>query len=126
MRARPAYAGRARVFGLVTPGPDPSQVLFAPARRMQPGGPETVYPGDAESYQALPLASDAKIRVTAPIALEALPDYVHGVSVSEQRFPEMYREADERYGPFLDRGHMFDLWFDDQGHIVRMQQIFSP
>jgi hypothetical protein len=124
--ARPAYAGRARVFGLVTPGADSGQVLFAPARRIQPGGPETVYPANVEPYQELPLAPNTQIRVTAPIALEDLPDYVQGVKVSAQRFPGLYREADQRYGPFLDRGHMFELWFDDQGCIVRMQQIFSP
>jgi hypothetical protein len=121
-----AFADRARVFGLVKPAPDSDEVLFAPARRMQPGGPETVYPGNVQPYQELPLASHAEIRVTAPIAPDDLPDYVKGIKITADRFPEMYQEADQRYGPFLDRAHMFELWFDDRGCIVRMQHIFTP
>ncbi|MGI8332036.1 hypothetical protein ACRYCC_18885 [Actinomadura scrupuli] len=120
------YAGRAQVFGLVTPGPDTAQVLFAPARRMQPGAPETVYPGDVQPYRPLRVAPDAQIRVTAPIALGDLPDYIRGITVTPERFSQLYREADQRYGPFLDRGHMFEVGFDGTGRVVRMQQIFSP
>jgi hypothetical protein len=93
---------------------------------MQPGGPESVYPGNVQHYQNLPLAPDAEIRVTAPIVLGELPDYIQGIKITVDRFPGLYQEADQRYGPFLDRGHMFELWFDDRGRIVRMQQIFSP
>jgi hypothetical protein len=125
-RAGPGHANRARVFGLVTPGPDSGQVLFAPADRMQPAGPETVYPANVAPYRALPLAPGAEIRVSAPIALGSLPDYVQGVQIPVGRFPQMYREADQRYGPFLDRGHMFELWFDDGGRVVRMRHIFTP
>jgi hypothetical protein len=85
-----------------------------------------VYPGNVQRYQDLPLAPDAAIRVTAPIVLEDLPDYIQGIKITADRFPGLYQEADHRYGPFLDRGHMFELWFDDRGRIVRMQQIFTP
>jgi hypothetical protein len=121
-----SYAGRAGVFGLVKPGPDAGQVLFAPAQRVQPGGPETVYPRDVQPYQTLPIALDANIRVTAPIALGDVPDYVQGIAITAERFPQLYREADQRYGPFLDRGHMFEVGFDGSGRIVRMQHIFTP
>jgi hypothetical protein len=121
-----AFAGRSQVFGLVIPDADPGQVRFAPARRMQPGGPETVYPANVEPYRALPLAPGAEIRVTAPIALGDLPNYVQGVGVTADRFTREYHESDQRYGPFLDRGHMFELSFDDRGRIVRAHQIFSP
>src|SRR5882724_318125 len=45
------YAGRSNVFGLIAPGQDPSVVTFAPARRDQPGGPETVQPAGIGAYR---------------------------------------------------------------------------
>lgn len=121
-----AFAGRSRVFGLVMPAGAPGMVLFAPARREQPGGPETVLPADVQPYQEIPLAPGAEIRVTAPIANGGVTDYVRGIQVSPERFSALYRESERRYGSFLDRGHMFELWFDGDGRIIRMIHYFSP
>jgi hypothetical protein len=121
-----AYAGRSAVFGLVTPGPDSGMVRFAPARKDQQGGPETVQPADVGPYQPLSLAPGAEIRVTAPIAEDGVTDWIHGIRVSAQRFAALYQAAVQKYGPMVDRGHMFELWFDDQGRITRLVHYFSP
>lgn len=120
------FAGRSDVFGLVVPGPTPGEVFFAPARREQPGGPETVVPADIQPYLAFKLAPGAEIRVTAPIANEGVTDYVKGITVTPERFDALYKESEQRYGPIMDRGHMFELWFDGEGRIVRMIHYFSP
>ena len=39
---------------------------------------------------------------------------------------EDLRKLHRRLRPLLDRAHMFELWFDGRGRIVRMQHYFSP
>jgi hypothetical protein len=121
-----AFVGRSRVFGLVAPASEAGLVLFAPARREQPGGPETVLPAGVQPYQEIPLAPGAEIRVTAPIANEGVTDYVRGIQVSPERFSALYHESERRYGTIVDRGHMFELWFDGAGRVIRMIHYFSP
>lgn len=120
------YAGRSRVFGLVDAGPTAGRVLFAPARKVQPGGPETVRPVDVGRYVPLRLAPGAVIRASAPIVNEGVTDYVRGVRLTPERLNEGLRKLRRRLQPMLDRSHMFELWFDDQGRVVRMQHYFSP
>lgn len=120
------FAGRSDVFGLAVPGQTPDEVLFAPARRVQPGGPESVLPADIQPYLSFKLAPGAEIRVTAPIANEGVTDYIRGITVTPERFDALYKESEQRFGPILDRGHMFELWFDGEGRIVRMIHYFSP
>ncbi|MEV0399394.1 hypothetical protein [Actinoallomurus sp. NPDC050550] len=121
-----AYANRSRVFGLVEAGPTADMVLFAPARKVQPGGPETVYPANVGQYVRLRLASGAVIRASAPIANEGVTDWVRGVRLSPQQFHTLLLKLQERLHPLLDRSHMFELWFDAQGRVTRMQHYFSP
>ncbi len=121
-----AYAGRSDVFGLAAPGRDSSSVWFAAARRVQPGGPETVQPADVGPYEALPLAPGAEIRVTAPIAEEGVTDWVRGIQVTPEQFAQLYQAAVRQYGPMIDRGHMFEAWFDGSGRITRLVHYFSP
>jgi hypothetical protein len=124
--ADPAYAGRARVFGLVAAGPSPDRVLFAPARKVQPGGPETVHPGAVGRYTSLALAPGAVIRASAPIVGDGVTDYVRGVRLTPEQLTDDLRRLRGRSQPLPDRSHMFELWFDGQGRIVRMQHYFSP
>jgi hypothetical protein len=120
------YAGRSNVFGLIAPGQDPSVVRFAPARRDQPGGPETVQPADVGAYRPVSLAPGAQIWVTAPIADQGVTDYIRGIQVTPAQFAAYYRAALQKYGPMVDRGHMFTIAFDGQGRIARMVHYFSP
>lgn len=122
----PAYANRSRVFGLVAAGTGPDQVLFAPARKIQPGGPETVRPGAVGRYTPLALAPGAVIRASAPIAGDGVTDYVRGVRLTPEQLTEDLRRLRGRSHPLLDRAHMFELWFDGEGRIIRMQHYFSP
>jgi hypothetical protein len=121
-----AYAGRSRVFGLVEAGQTADTVLFAPARKVQPGGPETVHPADVGHYLALRLAPGAAIRASAPIANEGVTDWVHGIRLTPEEFHTLLVKLQERLHPLLDRSHMFELWFDGRGRITRMQHYFSP
>ncbi len=120
------YAGRARVFGLVEAGAQAAEVRFAPARKVQPGGPETVHPEQVGRYAPVPLAPGAVIRASAPIVEEGVTDYVRGVRLTPARLNEQLRRLSRRLHPMLDRAHMFELWFDARGRIVRMQHYFSP
>jgi hypothetical protein len=120
------YAGRARVFGLVEAGATPAGVLFAPARKVQTGGPETVRPAGVGRYVPLPLAPGAEIRASAPIANEGVTDYVRGIRLTPAQLNDLLRKLSRRLHPLLDRAHMFELWFDARGRIIRMQHYFSP
>jgi hypothetical protein len=120
------YAGRSRVFGLVEAGTGQGRVLFAPARKVQPGGPETVRPAAVGRYVPLTLAPGAVIRASAPVVEDGVTDYVHGVRLSPEQLNEGLVKLRRRSHPLLDRAHMFELWFDGQGRIVRMQHYFSP
>lgn len=122
----PAFAGRSRVFGLVEAGSDPGRVLFAPARKVQPGGPETVRPAVIGRYVPLTLAPGAVIRASAPIVEDGVTDWVRGVRLTPERFAADLRDLRRRSHPLLDRAHMFELWFDGRGRVVRMQHYFSP
>ena len=122
----PAYAGRSRVFGLVEAGTSPDRVLFAPARKVQPGGPETVRPGAIGRYAPLTLAPGAVIRASAPIVEDGVTDYVRGVRLTPEQLTDDLRRLRGRSHPLLDRSHMFELWFDGRGRITRMQHYFSP
>ncbi len=120
------YAGRARVFGLVQAGSTPAGVLFAPARKVRPGGPETVRPEGVGRYVPLPLAPGAVIRASAPIVEQGVTDYVRGIRLTPAQLNDQLRRLSKRLHPLLDRAHMFELWFDDRGRVVRMQHYFSP
>jgi hypothetical protein len=122
----PPYADQVKVFGLLMPSTGPAEVLFAPAIRTQPAGPETVEPTSIRPYEALQLSPGAEIRVTAPIDNEPLTDYLAGARVTAAQFAAMYQVSSRRYGPLLDRGHMFELTFNSQGRITLAHQIFSP
>jgi hypothetical protein len=122
----PAFAGRSRVFGLVDAGDGPGRVLFAPARKVQPGGPETVRPAAIGRYLPVPLAPGVVIRASAPIVEEGVTDWVHGVRLTPKQFSDDLRNLHRRSRPLLDRAHMFELWFDGQGRVIRMQHYFSP
>lgn len=121
-----AYAGRSRVFGLVEAGTTPQAVRFAPARKAQPGGPETVHPAGVGRYVTLPLAPGAVIRASAPIANEGVTDWVRGIRLTPGEFWVLMRRLQARSHPFRERSHMFELWFDREGRITRMQHYFSP
>jgi hypothetical protein len=124
--ADPAYANRSRVFGLVEAGASSTRVLFAPARKVQPGGPETVRPAGVGRYTPLTIAPGAVIRASAPIVNDGVTDYVRGVRLTPEQLTDGLRKLRRRLHPLLDRAHMFELWFDGQGRIVRMQHYFSP
>ncbi|GLY76484.1 hypothetical protein [Actinoallomurus iriomotensis] len=124
--ADPAYAGRSKVFGLVQAGPGPDRVLFAPARMVRHGGPETVRPASVGRYLPLTIAPGAVIRASAPIVDHGVTDYVRGVRLTPEQLDDDLRRLSRRSHPLLDRAHMFELWFDGQGRIVRMQHYFSP
>lgn len=121
-----AYIGRSRVFGLVEAGSDADGVLFAPARKVRTGGPETVRPAGVGRYVPLEFAPGAVIRASAPIADDGVTDYVRGVRLSPEQLNRLLRKLRQRQNPLLDRAHMFELWFDKRGRIVRMQHYFSP
>src|SRR5260370_13370614 len=108
------------------PGPGPAELLSAPAIRPQPAGPETAEPTSIGPYEALQLAPNAEIRVTAPIDNEPLTDYLAGARVTAAQFAAMYQVSSRRFGPLLDRGHMFELTFNSQGRITPAPHIFSP
>jgi hypothetical protein len=120
------FAGRSRVFGLVDAGSAPGEVLFAPARKVQPGGPETVRPAEIGRYVRLTLAPGVTIRASAPIVEDGVTDWVRGVPLTPRQLTERLRDLHRRSQPLLDRSHMFELWFDGQGRVVRMQHYFSP
>jgi len=124
--ARSGYAGRSRVFGLVEAGASPEQVLFAPARRVQRGGPETVRPAAVGRYGPLTFAPGAVIRASAPVVEDGVTDYVRGIRLTPRQLNEGLTKLRRRSHPLLDRAHMFELWFDGRGRIVRMQHRFSP
>jgi len=121
-----AYAGRSRVFGLVEAGTIRGRVLFAPARKVQPGGPETVRPAAVGRYVPLTLAPGAVIRASAPVVEDGVTDWVRGVRLTPEQLNDGLLELRRRSRPLLDRAHMFELWFDGQGRIARMQHYFSP
>lgn len=121
-----AYAGRSRVFGLVDPGRTADTVLFAPARKVQHGGPETVRSADVGPYVPLRLARRAVIRASAPIANDGVTDWVRGRQLTPEEFRVLLLRLRERLRPLPARAHMFELWFDAQGRITRMQHYFSP
>jgi hypothetical protein len=121
-----AYANRSRVFGLVLAGPAAETLLFAPARKVQPGGPETVHPADVGRYGPLRLASGAVIRASAPIANDGVTDWVRGIRLTPGEFRALLVKLQARVHPLLDRAHMFELWFDGRGRITRVQHYFSP
>jgi hypothetical protein len=120
------YVGRSRVFGLVQAGTRPGWVLFAPARKVQPGGPETVRPAAVGRYGPLTLAPGAVIRASAPVVEDGVTDYVHGIRLTPEQLNKGLTTLRRRSHPLLDRAHMFELWFDGRGRIVRMQHHFSP
>ena len=120
------YAGRSRVFGLVEAGMSRGRVLFAPARKVQPGGPETVRPAAVGRYVPLTLAPGAVIRASAPVVEDGVTDYVRGVRVTPEQLNDGLLKLRRRSHPLLDRAHMFELWFDGRGRVVRMQHYFSP
>ncbi|GAA4601457.1 hypothetical protein GCM10023195_03760 [Actinoallomurus liliacearum] len=120
------YADRSRVFGLVMAGPTAEVVLFAPARKVQPGGPETVRPADVGRYVPLRLAPGAVIRASAPIANDGVTDWVRGVRLTPEEFRALLAKLQARLHPLVDRSHMFELWFDGRGRVTRMQHYFSP
>lgn len=119
-------AGRSRAFGLVEAGASPQYVLFAPARKVQPGGPETVRPAGVGRYAPLRLAPGVVIRASAPVVNEGVTDWVRGIRLTPAQLDQDLRDLQARSHPLLDRAHMFELWFDDRGRIVRMQHYFSP
>lgn len=121
-----SYAGRARVFGLVDPGSASDGVLFAPARKVRTGGPETVRPGSVGRYVPLSFAPGVVIHASAPIVNDGVTDYVRGVRLTPERLNELLRKLRQRSHPLLNRAHMFELWFDGRGRITRMQHYFSP
>jgi hypothetical protein len=122
----PVFAGRSRVFGLVQAGNSPGELLFAPARKVQPGGPETVRPAGIGRYVRLTLAPGVVIRASAPIVENGVTDWVRGVRLTPEQLIGHLRDLRWRSHPLLDRAHMFDLWFDGRGRVVRMQHYFSP
>lgn len=121
-----AYAGRSRVFGLVEAGTSPGRVLFAPARKVQPAGPETVHAAAVGRYAPMTLAPGAVIRASAPIVQNGVTDDVRGTTLTSQQLNDDLLKLHQRSRPVLDRSHMFELWFDGQGRIVRMQHYFIP
>jgi hypothetical protein len=123
--AKSGYAGRARVFGLAEAGTG-SRVLFASARMVRSGGPETVRPAGVGRYEPLAFAPRAVIRASAPIVQDGVTDYVRGIRLTPDQLNEGLRKLQRRLHPLLDRAHMFEVWFDGQGRIVRMQHYFSP
>jgi hypothetical protein len=122
----PVFAGRSRVFGLVEAGSTPGELLFAPARKVQPGGPETVRPAAIGRYVRLTLAPGVVIRASAPIVENGVTDWVRGVRLTPEQLTGHLRDLRLRSHPLLDRAHMFELWFDGRGRVVRMQHYFSP
>jgi hypothetical protein len=120
------YVGRAKVFGLVQAGADPLGVLFAPARKVQTGRPETVRPAAVGRYVPLTFAPGAVIRASAPIVEDGVTDYVRGVRLTPEQLNDGLRRLRQRSHPLLDRAHMVELWFDGHGRIIRMQHYFSP
>jgi hypothetical protein len=124
--ADPAYTGRADVFGLVDAGVDASGVLFAPARKVQTGGPETVRPAAVGRFVPLTFAPGAVIRASAPIVENGVTDWVRGIRLTPEQLDDGLRRLRRRLRPLPDRAHMFELWFDGRGRINRMQHYFSP
>jgi hypothetical protein len=120
------YAGRTGVFGLAQPGERPGEVLFAPARRHRPAGPETLRAVAVGAEETLRLAPGAVIRLNMPLSGREPAEGVRGVPVTPERFPVLFREAQGRLGALHDRARMFDLSFDGRGRIVRMEHHFSP
>jgi hypothetical protein len=119
-------ADRAHLFGLVAAGETPDTVLFAPARKVQPGGPETVRPADVGPYIPLRLAPGAVIRASAPIANDGVTDWVRGIRLTREEFHTLLVKLQQRSHPLLERAHMFEVWFDGRGRVIRMQHYFSP
>jgi hypothetical protein len=119
-------ASRTTAFALVYAGPGPGWALVAKARRIQPGGPETVTPVDVQRPAETPIDPGADITITAPLYAGELRDWLAGAEVDPGEFDRQLREADRRYGPLPDRARMFDVTFDDLGRIVRLHHIFSP
>jgi hypothetical protein len=113
-------------FGLVEPGATSTGLLFAAAKRSRQGGPETLRAVDVAPYHPVRLAPGAQLWITVPIYQGSLPDVVKGVQVPPDRFTTLYRAEDSRFGPILDRAHMFDVRFDAKGRIAWIHQIFSP
>ena len=123
--ADPDHTGRAPVFGPAEADTG-SRVLFAPARRVQPGGPETVRPAGAGRYAPLTFAPGAVIRASAPIVDDGVTDDVRGVRLTPEQLNEGLRKAHRRLHPLPDRARMFEPWFDGRGRIAGMQHYFSP
>jgi hypothetical protein len=66
------------------------------------------------------------IRASAPVVNEGVTDWVRGIRLTPAQLDQDLRDLQARSHPLLDRAHMFELWFDDRGRIVRMQHYFSP
>jgi hypothetical protein len=66
------------------------------------------------------------IRASAPIVEDGVTDYVRGIRLTPRQLNEGLTKLRRRSHPLLDRAHMFELWFDGRGRIVRMQHRFSP
>ena len=124
--ADPGNTGRSTAFGLVDAGADTFGVLFALARKVQTGGPETVRPAAIGRYVPLTFAPGAVIRASAPIVEEGVTDWVRGIRLTPEQLTDGLRRLRRRLHPLPDRAHMFELWFDGQGRIIRMQHYFSP
>ena len=88
----PVFAGRSRVFGLVEAGSAPGELLFAPARKVQPGGPETVRPAAIGRYVRLTLAPGVVIRASAPIVENGVTDWVRGVRLTPEQLTGRLRD----------------------------------
>lgn len=119
-------AGTTPAFGLIEPGSGKAGLLFAAAKRSQPGGPETLRPLDVAPYRPMRLAPGTQLWVTVPIYSGMLPDVVRGVQVTPERFAALYRTVNARFGPIQDRAHMFDVRLDGKGRIVWIHQMFTP
>jgi hypothetical protein len=85
-----------------------------------------VYPADVGRYDTVTLAPGAVIRASAPIVEDGVTDYVRGIRLTPQRLNDGLRRLRRRLHPPPGRSHMFELWFDGQGRVVRMQHYFSP
>lgn len=119
-------AGTTPAFGLIEPGSGETGLLFAAARRSQPGGPETLRPVDVGRYRPMRLAPGAQLWVTVPLYSGTPPNVVQGVQVTPARFAALYRTVNARFGPILDRAHMFDVRLDTKGRIAWIHQMFTP
>src|SRR5262249_5174358 len=99
-------AGRSQAFGLVEAGAGPQSVLFAPARKVRRGGPETVRPAGVGRYAPLRLAPGVVIYASAPVVNEGVNDWVRGIRLTPAQLDQDLRDLQARSRPLLDRAHM--------------------